>query len=218
MTDLFAPLTGVVRGDSSPQSIARSVTHLASPAGIFSIRSRAPEPIGTHPIELITTTLEEAGIFRDWFHTQLGACVPFWLPSYHQDLVLANPIAAADTDILIHFMGYTARYYPSDNRKVLAFVRADGILLKRDVVGSMDNGDGSETLTLNAALGEDWAQTFGNGICFCWYGRLADDKAEIQWHGQYITTVSLSMVELRHPPLGGSATAGPVSGTFPDPV
>jgi hypothetical protein len=218
VTDLFAPLTGVVRGDSSPQAINRAVSHLASPAGIFSIRSRAPEPIGTHPIELALTSVEEEEIFRAWFHTQLGACVPFWLPSYHQDLVLAAPVADIDTTITIRFMAYTARYYAADNRKVLAFVRADGTLIKRDVASAVDNGDGTETITLNEALGEDWEQTFGNGICFCWYGRLADDKAEIQWHGQHVSTVSLSMVELRNPPLGGSATAGPVDGSFPDPV
>ncbi len=210
-------MTCLVRGDSSPQSLERSVARRASPAGIFSVVARAPEPIGNHDLEFVCVTLEEEELFRAWFHTQLGSCVPFWVPSFHQDLVLAAPIEAVDTTILIKHMSYTASYFPSDNRKVLAFVRADGTFLKRDVEDATDNGDGTETLTLNEALGEDWAQTYANGVCFCWYGRLADDKASFQWQNQEICLVSLSMVELRNPPLGGSAEAGPVSGTFPDP-
>lgn len=217
MTDLLSPLTALVREGQSNQFLERGIARLASPAGIFSVRARTVEPIGGHDIDLVFTSVEEEELFRAWFHDHLGALVPFWLPSYHQDLVLAQPIDAADTDIVIQWIDYTARFFPSDNRKVLAFVRADGTMLKRDVEASVDNGDGTETLTLNAALGEDWEQTYANGICFCWYGRLDDDVVEYQWQNHEICLVTVKMTELRNPPLGGSATAGPITGEFPDP-
>lgn len=216
-TTLFSPLTALHRPGQSLQQITRKITALSNRAGLFSVRAHATAPRSTHPLSLLLESADEVEVFRAWYEAQFGALKAFWVPSYQQDLVPTTVIADDATDIDIKLCGYSDLLFPLVERRAVIFLRADGTFLKRDITAAVNNGDESETITINEALGETFTQSNANGICFLWYGRLADDVAKILWDTGDTASVELNMIELLNPPLGGSGEGGPVSGTLPDP-
>lgn len=215
-TDLFSPLTALHRPGRSLQQVNRAVMPISSPAGLFTVAPNADFPRPTHVLDLILSSPEEAQLLTDWYRAHLGALVPFWVPSYQQDLVPVETIAADDVSFLIKHCWYTELLYPSANRQAIIFLQPDGTFLKRDIISSADNEDGTETLTINEALGISFTQNNANGICFLWYARLLDDRLRIQWDDAFGAVSQVQILELLEPPLGGSGTGGPITGTFDD--
>lgn len=204
-TPILAPLSAVHRPNQSLQKVERTVDQLASPAGIFSVRPHADSPTTDHPLSLVFFTVEEAYEFLDFFHAIKGALNAFWIPSYQQDLTPIGVIGAADVTFDIEQVGYTETMFSSDpTRRQIAFMQPDGSFLKRSIIGAVDNYDGTETLTINEALGITFSQNNANGICFLWYGRLNDDVAPMEWMDTDRGTMELTMVELLNAPDGGS--------------
>lgn len=204
MTPIFTPLECLHRPGSSMQKVTRMVDQLSSPAGVFSVRPHADDPLTTHALDLVFFNAEEWYAFRAFHDLVLGAFGAFWVPSYQQDLTPVGVIGAADVDIIIEDIDYTALDFPSLNRRQIAFVQPNGSFVKRSITNAVNNGDGTETITINEALGFTFQQNNANGICFLWYGRFVDDVSHMEWVNSEHGTMSIAMVELRDPPDGGS--------------
>lgn len=215
-TPTFSPLTAIHRPGQSLQTVNRLITPLSSPAGLFSVRGKSSVPRATHDIDLVFETAAQQHIFREWFFTQLGALNPFWLPSYQLDMEPIGVVADDATDIDIKECGYTDLLFPLLERRAIIFLNSDGTFLKRDIEDAVNNGDDTETITINEALGQEFIQGRSNGVCHLWYGRLSDDVARIEWYSGENSTVHLQMTEILEPPLAGSASGGPISASIPD--
>ena len=203
-TPIFTPLTALHRPGQSLQQVHRTVRQLASPAGVFSVRSSAPDPLTDHALNLIFFNSEEWYAFQAFFDLVMGAFGTFWIPSYQQDLTPIGLIGATDVDILIEDVGYAAGDFLSTSRRQIAFVQPNGSFVKRSITAAVSNGNGTETITINEPLGFTFQQTNGNGICFLWYGRFSDDVAKTEWLDTDQATIEIAMTELRDPPDGGS--------------
>jgi len=44
--------------------------------------------------------------FRTFLDTRKGRLVPFWVPTWHRDLALAQTRLASDNDLIIRWVGY----------------------------------------------------------------------------------------------------------------
>ena len=126
------------------------------------------------------------------------------MPSYQQDLTPVTTIPAAATSFNIHHCGYSDLDFPGTQRRQIAFVQPDGSFVKRTITAAVNNGNGTESITINEALGFSFTQNNANGICFLWYGRLFDDVVSLEWLNPDQCTVQLTMVEITDPPDGGS--------------
>ena len=213
-TLIFSPLSCLHRPGTSLQKITRAVDQLSSPAGVFSVRPRAIDPLTSHTLDLVFFHPSEWYAFRSFHDLMLGSFGAFWVPSYQQDLTPIGVIGAADVDIDIQDVGYTSNDFPSLNRRQIAFVQPNGSFVKRSIINSVSNGDGTETITINASLGFSFQQNNANGICFLWYGRFADDVSHMEWVNTDHGTLSIVMTELRDPPDGGSGNSA--DGYLPD--
>lgn len=119
--------------------------------------------------------------FTQFLARRRGRYSPVWVPTGHCDLELAAAIGASDTDIDIQECGYTDNYFPSESRRHLAFISPDASIIARRVTASVDNGDGTETLTIESALGVAFP-TYGTLVSFLVLARLADDAVTVHWH------------------------------------
>lgn len=185
-------------GDSSREFI-RKATLLSTVAGKSSFRSNRDWPTGIHPIQMLLTSVEEIDAFWSWYDLVLGACSPFWVPTFRRDLVPIGTIGASDTQFLIQDRGYADLEF-GKNRQAIAFVLSNGSHLYRQVEDAFSNLDGTETIVINQSLGVSFTQSHSNGICFLLYGRLAEDKVKMDWQGHDVATVALSLHELEAPP------------------
>jgi hypothetical protein len=206
-TDFFAPLNALHRPGAAVQRLSRRIVSHASPAGVFNVTAPDSEAQPTHPLECLFEDDAEVYACLEWFQRRQGALTPFWVPSYKQDLTPIGTIGASDTDFDIVAQRYTDALFPLQRRRVIAFVREDGSFVTRTITDAVDNGDDTETLTINESLGQSFTQNNANGICFMWYGRLADDRFQIEWDTGGTASAIFSMIEQNDPPIGGSGSS-----------
>jgi hypothetical protein len=125
-----------------------------------------------------------------------GRAQPFWMPSYQRDLVLTANAAAGATAITVQAIGYTTRLFPVGNyRKHLCFMAPNQTLSFAQVHASVDNGNGTETLTLEDPLAEDVVAGV-TMVSFLRYVRLEDDELTIEFEGTQLSTCQFSVREL----------------------
>lgn len=120
--------------------------------------------------------------FRAFLLRRFGRMNPFWVPTWDQDLILANDIGPTDTAIKIQSEFYSRFFFPSTARRDLAFIPAGGAppYVYHRITAAADNGDGTETLTLDASLGVSMPAATTQ-VSFLTLARLADDKSELRW-------------------------------------
>lgn len=120
--------------------------------------------------------------FRAFLLRRFGRMNPFWVPTWDQDLILAQDIGATDTSIKIQSEFYSRFFFPSVARRDLAFIPAGGAppYLYHRITAAVDNGDGTETLTLDSALGVAMPAATTQ-VSFLTLARLAEDKSLLRW-------------------------------------
>jgi hypothetical protein len=129
--------------------------------------------------------------FRGFILRRFGQMNPFWLPTWDEDLVLAQDVGATDGAIKIQSEFYTKFFFPSVARRDLAFIPVSGgSNVYRRVTAAEDNGDGTETLTLDSATGVALPAST-TMLSFLTLARLLADRVDIRW-----ATADLAQAEL----------------------
>lgn len=136
----------------------------------------------------------EIQAYRDFIAARKGALVPFWVPSWQHDLVMAADLTAGNVSLLVSKIGYTKFMFPTAARRHLAFILADGTKYYRTVTAAAEGTD-TETLTLASAIGVlvPAASTMVSFLTLC---RLAVDDPELTWHTRDVAEAVLDFVEL----------------------
>lgn len=184
----------------------RSATVIDAPGGISVVQAIPLAPVGTHPIHLECQSLAQIEQALTWFEGLRGSWRPFWLPSFQRDFVPLEDIACDATAFTILERGYTDAEFPTPNRRAIAFVFGDNDITRRTITGSVNNGDGTETITFSEQLYRIFQQRRHTGISFCWYGRLASDTLRVQWQRDQ-AVIDAQMIELLDPPSEGGGDA-----------
>jgi hypothetical protein len=134
--------------------------------------------------------------FRAFMLRRFGQLNPFWLPTWDQDLVLFQDALSTDTGIRIKSEFYTRFFFPTPARQFLAFIPMDGSgNVYRKVTGASDNGDGTENLVLESAIGKRFAKDT-TMISFLTLARLASDSIAIKWDSSEHAEALLSLQEV----------------------
>lgn len=134
--------------------------------------------------------------WRDFLDTVLGQREPFLMPTWFEDLTLAEAPAMASPTIRISEKDYASLYWPFDTFKRLQIETEAGIIWRK-VVGVDSSPDGTTALQLDTALGATEADVAIRKISFLNRVRLASDTVTLT-HGRLRTQVSLPtrMVDL----------------------
>jgi hypothetical protein len=197
MADFFWNLAELqIVGDREVQ-INRRVVQLATPGGRFGIRAPSAGPRGVWPVVCEIDSLERIEAFWAWYDSVLGALMPFWLPTFQRDFVPIGTVADIDTAITILNRDFALYEFPDVARRSIGLVRLGETILKREIITAVNNGDGTETITLNEPFGVPFTQARANGLCYLLYVRLTDDKVQMDWWTHDIATVTFSVTELR---------------------
>ncbi len=132
--------------------------------------------------------------FRQFLARRHGRMNAFWTPSWGWDFELVNPIGAADTTIVVKY-NYTA-YPPAPGRQHLMIRSKSGVCWPCEVSNIVDNGNGTSTVTIGAALGSALAVAAVDRIMWLHCARLASDTVELRWeHTQFAEArMSLSFI------------------------
>lgn len=146
---------------------------------------------GSIPLRVTLATRESQSEFLGWMDARQGSQNPVWVRSEDNDLqVLSRTL----TSITITNIGYTTKYRRHSARRDLAILKTDGTWVYKRITDAVDNGDGTETLSVSSA--PTVAQT--SKICFlkrC----CAPDRFEIVSHRNgagFIAECEFTLTEL----------------------
>jgi len=125
----------------------------------------------------------DVAAFRSFVDARLGRLRPFWFPAFESDLSLLDDLDFAN-QIRIQTVGYAASIFPLGNPRRHFYIqdRSSLTTLIQGATAAVDNGDGSETITLGGASSffAPAAHVLATFLRLC---RLAEDVQKIHWPG-----------------------------------
>ena len=121
----------------------------------------------------------EQAVFRSLAYGLQGRFGNLWVPSWNADLSLAAPIGASDSTISVDWCGYSLFAHEQEGRRDICIELAGGAKFLRRITDSVSAG-GTETLTIDAALGETVAPAAVRAISFVTLSQMASDQVEIE--------------------------------------
>jgi hypothetical protein len=184
--------------DGAPlkRSYKRSLVTIDPKVGPIQVIDKGGSPVVGQEFPWWLHTHPVVTAFRAFILRRRGQLVPFWIPTWDQDLVLANNVGPSDSGITIKSEFYSRFFFPNAARRFLAFIPADlSGNVYRKITAAADNGDGTEGLTLESATGKSFPKG-STMISFLTLARLADDRVAIKWDSCEHAEALLSLQEV----------------------
>lgn len=178
--------------DEAPlkRAYARSMVTIDPKVGPIEVIDKGGSAIVGQEFPWWLDTHAKVTTFRAFILKRLGRLVPFWIPTWDQDLVLAQDVGATDIGILVQSEFYSRFLFGVPARRYIAFIPTDGSgNVYAHVTAATDNGNGTETLSLETPTGKAFAKG-STMVSFLTLARLANDSNAIRWdsseHGEAI--------------------------------
>lgn len=169
-------------------SFERLVDRIQNDVWSYQDFQRRDTPIGGRVYELWLDSRAVVSDLIDWFHARRGRLKPFWMPTFQQDFDIVSGLGTAS--LTVKSSGYTT-YMTDSSRRQLAFCEPNGTITHREVTSVVNNGNGTETLTLDGT-----APAGTSKVSFLLYGRLESDTLRIEWDNSVTAQCTISFIEL----------------------
>jgi hypothetical protein len=153
-----------------------------------------PQVSFDHPV-VLTSRAQIAKLlgFTKRMKGQWKSC---WVPSWQPDFTLAMDATSTDTSIKVRdWQNYTQFYALNKMRRDIIIFLRDGTQIMRRITNSTNQGDGTETLSLDAALGTDFTINDVARISFLKLCRLDANRIELPWITDDKMTINLRFAE-----------------------
>lgn len=183
------------RAKDPRRSFLRSLTKMDAGTGKTTVQDRAGISRSELEFDWFLDGRAEIAVLQAFLLARKGRAVPFWVPSWRHDLVLNQDAGDIDASITIKGTGFLKYQFPQASRQHLAFVLQNGTFVYRKVTGATNPGNGTEVLTLNAALGTA-VPAATTMVCFLHLVRLASDVVDVLWHHQNLAEASMRFTEV----------------------
>jgi hypothetical protein len=182
------------RSDAAPDRHARAVDVTGSEFGAHTPRHRQIAPHVDREFVWKALSQAEVSVIREFIDSRKGRLVPFWLPSLDRNFQFST-FPGAGTAWTIKAIGYTANMFPGTGARRHVFARHPVSGWRyRKVTASVDNGDGTETLTVDAGVANISSDFWLVGFLKLY--RLAVDEVPLSWASRTFVTARLPLVEL----------------------
>ena len=158
---------------------------------------RVAVPTLGRPWLFTLTSRADLTSFLAWCTRRRGAYKELWIPTWRRDFQLVGNQDAGDTDLVTYATGYPDTSFASEARRHLAIMtQGAGVrtLTLRRITAAVDNGDGTQTITIETAAGialDPFAQ-----LSFLVLARLESDDIPIQYFHLGLQEVAVRFVEL----------------------
>lgn len=189
------------RTGSIDDTYDRGFTVLDNETGLrdVDVPSKAPAP--RRPFLWTCFTRAEAAVLRAFIHARRGRAIPFWLPTYQQDLRLASDVSNGATGIVVKWIGYAQHLFPGGGwRRHVAFYDSRRQFTFRKITAATDPGGyATESLALSSPAPQAFpaATTIVSFLRLC---RLEEDAVSFEWRGHTCeATIALREIPLEAP-------------------
>jgi hypothetical protein len=184
------------RGDGSSDDLERRIFELQTGTGTKTVDVPGPADSVVRQFEWMCFSRAEAKVLRTFIEGRLGMALPFWLNTWSEDFTLNADHGTNSTTLTVLYNGYSALVFPLGNMRRHIHVKApDGTVHTRYVSNAVDNGNGTETLTLESLIAPALTVA-GTLISFLRYSRLDTDEPAIAWTGGQYARSTLPVREI----------------------
>jgi hypothetical protein len=122
---------------------------------------------------------EEQTAWRSMLYALAGRANPVWVPSWSADLQLSAAVSAVATTITVQWCGYTLFGLDKPGSRDIRIELGDGTAFHRRITAAVEGAD-TETLTINAALGQEVQPGQVRQIQYLRLCTLASDQVQIE--------------------------------------
>lgn len=124
-----------------------------------------------------------------------GKQKPFWMPTYANEIQVTSSGSSSSSIINIKDIGYSSFIRQNPNQRDIILIKTDGSYILRKIISSSGNGDGTEKLVLDQAVGFNWTPaTFREGH-FLKLVRLDQDSLDVTYLTNTIANISFVIVD-----------------------
>lgn len=133
---------------------------------------------------------------KSWFFARRGQLVPTWVPTWSDDLTLALPFNAPDTELYIKDIGYR-QFYGQIGRRDIRIKLKSGEIYYRRVSSPQKQAGGMEKISIDSEIGRHVDPKDVAMISFMALCRLNSDAVETAYHTPEVaeTTVTMKSVQ-----------------------
>lgn len=176
----------------------KSKTRLDNLTGVFTELIKGDAGRQSRPFSWYMASRADIAAFEAFLEERKGRCVPFWIPTWHDDLILNTDGDATLANVEVQNINYSRHQFDTTYtwRRHLAFIkRGVGIQFIKRIDGAVETSTTFETLTLDSVLGQalpkaQWMLSF---LTLC---RLESDEVELHWHAPHIAESTFNVIEL----------------------
>jgi hypothetical protein len=181
--------------DLGSDVLERELEGLDPITGEKSVQLPSPVPVEGRSLSWICESRAELVELLAFLQDRAGRLKPFWIPSWRQDLTLAVAASSGSSTLRIKSTGYASHVYPAGGyRRNLALRAPGGALQYRKATSAIDQGDGTETVTLDSPLSA--ALPLGSLLMFLELVRLDTDEPRVEFHHAGLMRATLPLLEL----------------------
>jgi hypothetical protein len=164
-------------------------------------------PVQTHIWHLKGRAAKKA--FRQFLYRMKGRRGVVWLPTFAEDITLAQTVGAGSANLFIREIGFTFTGGPTSGREHIVIVKKDGTRLYRKIIGTDGAPAGQEKIILDSGVPGGLTPAQVSRISFIDVARF--DQDQVEWeHINAADGASVVKINLRRfrndrvPPLVGS--------------
>lgn len=131
--------------------------------------------------------------WKEMILSRAGRLKPIWIPSWHDDLKIVQPVGASDTFIDIRDIGYSTFYAVQPGRRDIQVLLKDGTRIYKRIISSTAPTPGEERLTLDETFGTVITDPDAEIAKVSWMGlyRLDTDLVEIAWPANHNSIIEV---------------------------
>jgi hypothetical protein len=134
----------------------------------------------------------EVVAIKRWLHARAGRLVPFWLPTWREDVVQTQPMPSSGTQLTIRHIEHARFVAANPVRKDLMLVHDNGTIYYRRVTDASEVNDDEEALTLDSPLGI-LTNPGDLTISYLDLVRLDSDSIDIDWETNEVAFVGVTV-------------------------
>jgi hypothetical protein len=186
--------------DTHAFEINRPVERFDANIGYFSQDAINPAPHTKNEFAWLCANHQGSSDLFAWLDSRRGRYGAFWYPTWAHDFELAQDIGSTDASIVVNNIGYSALYVqdgaPIASRRDIMLQTVSGSRFFKRIIDAGDNGDGTETLSLDSTFGVVIPVNAIDRISFLIPSRQDADAVEIAWQTGNVSLAQFATADL----------------------
>lgn len=186
--------------EDSTNEIYNPQRRLDYATGVFRVDQRFKNTKERTTVNLLLRNRQKYSEFLGFLDYRAGKYKAFWYPTFAQDFQITNSGTSSDSSFICKYVGYSTYIKQNNARKDIIFMKTDGTPVFRRITGSVNNGDGTETITIDQPFGFNWSNSSFEYVSMLRLVRLDSDVIEISHETNEFSQAGFSIVDTTETP------------------